>query len=536
MANPLPESDDSLSSAGESAMPDAATLVNRPEIVIGIVSPVGVDLELTFTCLASALDNIARYDTRTVRVSELIDEFRRPEDDEEDPSCNRLRRLMNTGDRLRQQSEENAICAMLAIMAIRQIRLEVTGSEEVPRRAGATLVRSLKHPDEVKLLREVFGPRAVIVGVSDLPDVREDWLRRYLTPPGGDRDAISRASGEAADLIRRDESDENRKFGQQVRDAFEMCDVYLSTDKEALAGEAERLVRLLFGNPAVTPNRDEMGVWHAFAAKFRSSASGRQVGAVITDGDGEILVTGCNDVPMPGGGQNWDGESVRDHRDHALGYDANDRHKFKLTEELMEALKTAGWLAADFSERDASQLAAWALNGGEDGRKAPLKGRRVASLLEFGRIMHAEMAALMTAARRGTPVKDGVLYTTTYPCHECMRLILGSGVRRVVYIDPYPKSLVPELYGAHLGVSCSDRDPRVVMEPFLGVAPRLVSRVFGQVARRKRSQRGDGDFLEWVGKDAAYVGEPDRFVDPVVLREAAVADMLEKTYLPRLDA
>ena len=536
MSNPLPTREELSSDGGETLPPDPATLVNRPEIVFGTVSPVGVDLSLTTNALASALDNIARYETKTVRISELIEVFGRPGDDEGDPNCNRIRRLMNTGDRLRQQSDENAICAMLAVMNIRQIRLEETGNEQETRRAGATLVRSLKHPDEVKLLREVYGHRAVIVGVSDLPEVREDWLRKEFTPPGADRDAISSASGEAADLIRRDESDENRKFGQQVRDAFELCDVYLSTDKAAVTAGAERLVRLLFGNPAVTPNRDEMGVWHAYAAKFRSSASGRQVGAVITDRDGEILVTGCNDVPMPGGGQNWDGESVHDHRDQALGYDANDRHKFKLTEELLGALKSHGWLSGGFSKKDAGELAYLALTGGGDASKAPLKGRRVASLLEFGRIMHAEMAALMTAARRGTPVKDGVLYTTTYPCHECMRLILGSGVRRVVYIDPYPKSLVPELYELHLGAGASNNDPRVVMEPFLGVAPRLVSRVFGQVERRKRSKRGDGNFVEWIGKDAAYVGEPDRFVDPVVLREAAVADMLETTFIPRLDA
>jgi cytidine deaminase len=115
-----------------------------------------------------------------------------------------------------------------------------------------------------------------------------------------------------------------------------------------------------------------------------------------------------------------------------------------------------------------------------------------------------------------------------------MRLILGSGLQRVVYIDPYPKSLVPELYGAHLGVTSSESDPRVQMEPFLGVAPRLVSRVFGQVKMRKRAQ--DGAFDPWVGKDAPYVGAPDRFIDAGVLREAVIAGMLQDTYLPLLDA
>lgn len=507
----------------------------RPEIVIGMVSPVGIDLEQTSSALRTALDNQVRYSSIEVRVSTLIDEFSRPEDREgaADTERIRIRRLMNAGDRLRKTTDENAICAMLAIMAVREEREGVTGNASQPRSATATIIRTLKHPEEVALLREVYGPRVVIVGVSDDPGVRERWLREYLTRPGDDREAISRASGEASELIRRDESDEQRKHGQQVRDAFELCDVYLSTDRTDLKRGAERLIRLLFGDPVVTPNKDEMGVWHAFAAKFRSSAAGRQVGAVITDKDGEVLVTGCNDVPAPGGGQHWDGDSGHDLRDHAMGYDANDRHKFILATELMQALKSEQWLSDRLLLESPEVLASQALFG--RGKAAgPLKGRRVASLLEFGRIMHAEMAALMTAARRGTPVRDGTLYTTTYPCHECMRLILGSGIRRLVYVDPYPKSLVPELYGEHLGETCSSEDPRVKVEPFIGVAPRLVARVFGQVGMRKRS--ADGSFDPWAGKHAPYVGEPDRFIDPVVLREAVIAKMLRDTYLPLLDA
>ena len=121
-----------------------------------------------------------------------------------------------------------------------------------------------------------------------------------------------------------------------------MCDVYLPPSGQRLAGAVRRLVGLLFGEPFVTPSKDEMGVWHAFAAKFRSSAAGRQVGAVLVDEDGELLATGCNDVPAPLGGQNWDGDEP-DYRDSALGKDANDEHKFALAEELMGGLTRAGW-------------------------------------------------------------------------------------------------------------------------------------------------------------------------------------------------
>ncbi|MEJ7655371.1 MAG: deaminase [Chloroflexia bacterium] len=46
--------------------------------------------------------------------------------------------------------------------------------------------------------------------------------------------------------------------------------------------------------------------------------------------------------------------------------------------------------------------------------------------------MHAEMSALLDAGRRGVPVQGATLYTTTFPCHNCARHIVGAGIDRVV--------------------------------------------------------------------------------------------------------
>lgn len=505
----------------------------RPEIVIGIVSTAGIDLDPICKAFDHALDTIARYKTEIVRVSQLIEQFEIESDSEGREPCNRWRRLMNVGDRLRRESNDNAVCAMIAIMKIIAIREEQTSDDEAYRQNGATIIRQLKHPEEVELLREIYGNRVVIVGVSADPDVREAALREQLRNPIGGRESDATAAAEAFELLKRDENDEFQKHGQHVRDAFEMCDAYIPIEpKSAIDKSVERLVSLLFGAPFITPTKDEMGVWYAFAAKHRSSASGRQVGAMVMDADGEVLVTGCNDAPKPLGGQNWDSDtSVKDHRDFALGYESNDRYKFIMTQELMSVLQSADWLSEDMKKMTPADLAELAL-AGDDSSAPILKGRRVASLLEFGRIMHAEMAALTTAARRGTSLRDATLYTTTYPCHECMRLIIGAGVRRVVFIDPYPKSLVNELFGPLLGTSKDhDQDPRIVLEPFLGVAPRLIGRVFAQADARKRELRGD--FKHWDGKDAAYVGEVDRYTDSVLARELGIAGILTG-YLNRI--
>src|SRR5690349_8629760 len=42
--------------------------------------------------------------------------------------------------------------------------------------------------------------------------------------------------------------------------------------------------------------------------------------------------------------------------------------------------------------------------------------------------------------------KGATLFCTTFPCHMCARLIIASGVKAVVLIEPYPKSKTHDLY------------------------------------------------------------------------------------------
>lgn len=485
--------------------------------MLAVVSPIGADVATVCDVLSEALGQVAGYDCVSLRISELI-ETALP-GAPPDAKKNRYHRLMDMGDSLRDKTGDGAICAMLAVKAITKVRADQTGDERTFRASGATILRSLKHPAEIGLLRKVYGQRALIVGVSEERSVREERLRRELL--GGKRapEAHADAAAEAIRLLLRDEKDELRPLGQHVRRAYEMCDVYLPASGDSLTMSARRLAGLMFGQPFITPSRDEMGVWHAYTAKFRSSAAGRQVGAAIIDGDGEVLATGCNDVPAPGGGQPWGGDAA-DYRDFAeIRADANDSKKFDLVREMLGELKDAGWLNEELAQIPADKLAERALSEGD---RSPLQKTRVADLLEFGRIMHAEMAALMTAARRGTPVRHATLYTTTYPCHECMRLIIGAGLARVVYVDAYPKSLVPELFGSHIEPCAGGT--AVHLDRFVGVAPRMM-RMFSQIEARKRDVRGT--YETWNGKSADYIGTEDRYADTTVFQEDEVGADLE---------
>jgi dCMP deaminase len=53
-------------------------------------------------------------------------------------------------------------------------------------------------------------------------------------------------------------------------------------------------------------------------------------------------------------------------------------------------------------------------------------------------VLHAEANAITKVAKSNNSSDGATLYITTSPCMECAKLIIQSGIRRVVYCDNYP--------------------------------------------------------------------------------------------------
>ena len=51
--------------------------------------------------------------------------------------------------------------------------------------------------------------------------------------------------------------------------------------------------------------------------------------------------------------------------------------------------------------------------------------------------IHAEMNALIWAAREGISIKDATIYVTLEPCSECSKNLIASGIKRIVYDRAY---------------------------------------------------------------------------------------------------
>lgn len=467
-----------------------------PELVIGLIGAVGTDLRGDILPDLRKHLGKAGYEVILVRLSELIRGtacFDAPEGDDAAPEDMRIDAHMAAGDRLRQDLDRGDAVALLALGRIRALRRAAHGDPGRPQGNVAYVLDSLKHPREIDTLRRIYGDNFLaIAGYAP----RSERLERLSDLIRKSRKALDRDTFTtlANGLMEKDQKAPGTDLGQNVRDTFPKADYFVPLGKgKDVEAQVERFVGLVFGNPFATPTRDEYGMFHARAVALRSSDLSRQVGAVVLDVRGSIIANGCNEVPSGGGGSFWEGDAEdRDDRDFRLGYDSTAKWKEQNLTELFELLRDNGWLARNVAEKGVEAMLDSALRGGDD---AFLKNARAANALEYGRIVHAEMNALMDAARRGAQVQGRILYCTTFPCHMCARHIIAAGLEKVVYIEPYPKSLAKELYRKWVRVEDDvDAQPdAVAFEPFMGVAPHRYMAFFDYRARK--DERGGA--IDW---------------------------------------
>ncbi len=401
------------------------------ELVFGLAGPVGTDFSKVTAALSDALAQVL-YSPVPVRLSNFLDEYKLvdgliPVTLSRTPEDARIRSYQDGGNTLRKMLGNNAALALRAIQ-------EIAASRALPPQRRAYIIHSLKRPEEVEQLRAVYGDGFYLIAVVAPRWLRVTTLAERIAESRGTTN-VSAWIGTAEELVQRDE-DEQSPFGQKLTDTFPTADLFISFDDGSLGAlertkkEVARFVELLMGRTDCTPTREESAVFYAHGASLRSGSLARQVGAAITTKDGDLLSVGCNDTPRAGGGIYWPNDHY-DHRDIKHERDTSEIYEEKILAEIYEAIMKARWCPEEASKDDLRHV---------------LSKTSIMGLLEFGRSLHAEMDALLAAGRNGTSVRGAELFSTTFPCHECAKLILGAGISRVVYIEPYPKSQVAHMY------------------------------------------------------------------------------------------
>ena len=131
-------------------------------------------------------------------------------------------------------------------------------------------------------MRRVYGKKFILVSAygskEDRLRIMDKKINSFNSSPKDPYDC----SKQAMDLLATDSYQKDKQNGQRVADVFHLGDVFVDgIDKNEMSATLQRFIRGFFGDNAVSPTKDEYGMFMATAASLRSADLARQVGAAI---------------------------------------------------------------------------------------------------------------------------------------------------------------------------------------------------------------------------------------------------------------
>ena len=68
--------------------------------------------------------------------------------------------------------------------------------------------------------------------------------------------------------------------------------------------------------------------------------------------------------------------------------------------------------------------------------------------------VHAEQNAICDVARRGVSVENSTIYITHYPCINCFKSIISSGIKKIYYLNDYKNDELVEKLINDYNIQC----------------------------------------------------------------------------------
>ena len=187
--------------------------IERTNLVIGLTYAIGARAEIVTRAMEKHLAEFG-YHAHVIKLSqEILDS--QPINPKEDP-FQRMKRLMDRGNAMRQISGDYGVLALAAIQSIKELKDKkgkkisqggkMSEQSETEAAAGgqpeeadpsghAFIVSSLKHPQEVEELREIYSSSFFLVAINESEDQRRANLVHAKDLRGSDADEqIGRAS------------------------------------------------------------------------------------------------------------------------------------------------------------------------------------------------------------------------------------------------------------------------------------------------------------------------------------------------------
>lgn len=220
---------------------------------------------------------------------------------------------------------------------------------------------------------------------------------------------------------------------QDIQSAIQNADIFLSDTEESyesseLKYQVVKYVSLIMHPGLVPPTKIERCMQIAFSAKLNSGCISRQVGAVVTDKDYNILSTGWNDVPvnrvpcvyrnLKDLKNNPEAEIYSDlergasqlFRRHIEKYDFTDRSKVDC---ICEGVPLTYCFKSQYSKVTHERAQ------------------------ENTRAMHAEARAFLACDNK-SKAEGGCLFTTSSSCERCTIVANECKIKKIYYIEQYP--------------------------------------------------------------------------------------------------
>jgi deoxycytidylate deaminase len=364
-----------------------------------------------------------------IRLSDYLYEVR----DREQPSTKPCRREMQAlGDRLRESNGRDFLVRKSLERAI----------------SKNLVIDGIRNVGEIDHLRDRFGYHFTLFAI--IPTFQARWDRLGSKQYNDDREGNRLFF---ADDHR--DQDEDVEFGQQVRKCVDQADILIDNSETVPLGKYKQKVleytRLAIGETRRAPLQEEILMNMAYSACHSSLCLKRHVGALVVDAENNPIGIGYNENPLGT-------KSCRDQ----YGGCFKDRRRDEHLKELAEETGSLFCPSCGTKFENSGQVQASCANCTRSGVHKSISDLLFPERgMTYCTAIHAEAWALNSAGERA---RDGVLFTTTFPCLQCAEKIIHSGIKEVWFTEPYPDPLSGSrlgLAGIRLkqfeGVRCFDR-------------------------------------------------------------------------------
>ncbi|MGA8831919.1 MAG: deaminase, partial [Desulfomonilaceae bacterium] len=310
------------------------------------------------------------------------------------------------------------------------------------------MIECFRNPMEIEYLRERYS-KFFLFAIFAGEDERYRRLEKlYGLPPEECKEI---------DKIDQGGNPGTGPYDQNIKKCVNLADIAVNNSKQENGGHPELCQKLLgyfalVKNPGwIKPTDHERNMNLAYSMSLNSTCISRQVGAIIVNNDGYVVGAGWNDTDRHRLGCIYRLKSDVKNTNN-LGFPLcsaeNDSTFRKLILDDGKELDSSFCYKDEYAKLQAHLK--WSQTKNPPTSTGEELGKFRRSLQEC-RALHAEENAILQVSRTGgVSLRGATLYTTTFPCELCAKKILQMGIKKIVYCEPYPKSVSQDVFFAEV--------------------------------------------------------------------------------------